>query len=81
MTQEEILKRVNKVFINVLDNTDIIIKPETVAADIEEWDSLTHILLIVETEKHFNIRFTSEEIRGFQNVGDMCSLISRKLKG
>ena len=50
----------------------------TVAADIDAWDSLTHIDLIVQIEKEFRIKFTTGEVRGFGNVGDIINLISHK---
>ena len=79
MTIEEILSQVNDIFKDVLDDDDIVLKPETTAADVDEWDSLTHIQLIVATEKHFGIKFTSTEIQGFQDVGHYCGEINRKL--
>lgn len=76
MNTEEVIKEVNAIFIDVLDDEDIVLKPETTADDIEDWDSLNHIQLVVAVEKHFNIRFTSAQIQSFQNVGDMCQFIS-----
>ena len=78
MTTEEIIKQVNTIFIDVLDNPDITIKAETTSDDIEEWDSLNHIQLVVAIEKHFKIRFTAAEIVDFSNVGEMCEAIRIK---
>lgn len=75
---DEILNQVTSVFKDVLDNDEIIVKESTTADDIEEWDSLSHIQLIVAVEKHFKIRFTSPEINGFKNVGEMCLGIQSK---
>ena len=75
----EILNQVNSIFKDVLDNDDIIVKEITTADDIEEWDSLSHMQLIVAVEKHFKIRFTSAEINNFKNVGEMCQGIQTKL--
>jgi acyl carrier protein len=80
MSSNEILAECNKIFIDQLDNTGIVLKRETTAADIEEWDSLTHIQIIVAVEKHFKIRFSSMEIPGFKSVGDMCDAIEKKIK-
>ncbi|HXP49991.1 MAG TPA: acyl carrier protein [Bacteroidia bacterium] len=79
MGTAEILNECNKIFIDQLDNDSIVLKRETTAADVEEWDSLTHIQLIVAIEKFFKIRFTTAEIQGFKNVGAMCDDIEKKL--
>ena len=76
----EILKEVNNIFIEMLDNDSIVLHNETTANDIEEWDSLTHIQLIVAIEKYFKIRFASKEIQKFRNVGDMCEAIKAKFE-
>ena len=77
-TTNEVLSEINIIFKDVLENDDLIIKNETTADDIEEWDSLSHIQLIVAIEKFFKIRFTSGEINGFTNVGQMCEAIVNK---
>jgi acyl carrier protein len=79
MTTEEIIAQLNPIFKDVLDNNDITVNYNTIAADVEEWDSLTHIQLVVAIEKHFKIRFKSGEITGFKNVGEMCEAIKLKL--
>lgn len=79
MTTGEILAQVNDIFKDVLDEDDIVLAPETTAADVDEWDSLTHIQIIVATEKHFGIKFTAAEIQGFRNVGHYCEEIQKKL--
>ena len=78
-TVDEILNQVNDIFKDVLDNDQIVVKENTKADDIEEWDSLSHIQLIVAVEKHFKVRFTTAEINGFKNVGEMCQGIQAKL--
>jgi len=79
MSTEEIIRQVNGIFTEVLDNPDITVKYETTSADIEEWDSLNHIQLVVAIEKHFKIRFTAAEIVSFANVGEMSEAIKTKL--
>jgi acyl carrier protein len=78
MEKSQILDEVQAIFREVLDNEEIVLASETTADDIEEWDSLTHIQLIVAIEKHFKIRFTSSEILSWQNVGEMIDCIANK---
>lgn len=78
MERTEILSKVQELFIDILDNEDIILTDETTAGDIEEWDSLSHIQLIVAIEKAFGIRFTSKEILSWKNVGEMIDCVQLK---
>ena len=78
MDKNQILEEVQEIFREVLDNEEIVLANETTADDIEEWDSLTHIQLIVAIEKHFKIRFTSREILSWQNVGQLIDSIAAK---
>jgi acyl carrier protein len=80
MERAEILKQLNEVFTDVLDNPDVKLEETTQASDVEEWDSLTHIQLVVATEKHFKTRFTAKEIQSWKNVGDLVSSIESKFK-
>lgn len=78
MNKDQILEEVQEIFREVLDNEEIVLNNATTADDVDEWDSLTHIQLIVAIEKHFNIRFTSREILSWQNVGEMIDCIANK---
>lgn len=78
MEKNEILLKVQDIFRDILDNEEITLSPETVADDIEEWDSLTHIQLIVAIEKFFKVKFTSKEILSWKNVGEMIDCICSK---
>ncbi|MGC5744535.1 acyl carrier protein [Chryseobacterium sp. DT-3] len=79
MDKNEILSKLTNVFRDELDNEEIVLNAETTAEDVEEWDSLSHIQLIVAVEKAFGIRFTSSEIQGWNNVGEMADSIASKL--
>ena len=78
MERNDILKQVNAIFIDTLDNEDVKLLETTAANDVEEWDSLTHIQLVVAIEKYFSIRFTSKEIQSWKNVGEMINCIQSK---
>jgi acyl carrier protein len=78
MERSEILMQINEIFIDTLDNDEIVIEETTQATDVDEWDSLSHIMLVVAIEKHFKIRFTSKEIQSWKNVGEMLNCIQEK---
>lgn len=79
MEKTEILSKLNEIFCDVLDNEDIELSYETTADDIEEWDSLSHIQLIVAIEKAFKIRLKAKEMVSWLNVGDAVESIYDKL--
>ncbi|WP_326981871.1 acyl carrier protein [Chryseobacterium sp. MYb264] len=78
MNRDEILAKLTTIFHDELDNDEIVLHFETTADDIEEWDSLSHIQLIVAVEKAFKVRFTSSEIQSWNNVGEMIDCILSK---
>lgn len=75
----DILEELNKVFCQVFKDPSIKVNDNTTAPDINNWDSLTHVYLIVAVEKRFNIKFETEELLTFQNVGDLRRSIESKL--
>ena len=77
MTRQEIFKKLNDVFYDVFGE-DITVNDATTAADIEDWDSLTHITLISEVEDEFDIKFAMKEVVGMKNVGEMVDIIERE---
>lgn len=80
MERSEIFKKVNEIFCDELDNEDIVLNDDTTADDVEEWDSLSHVQLIVAIEKAFGIKFTSNEILSWGNVGQLVDSIENRLK-
>lgn len=78
MTAQEVLTQITDIFRDVLDDDSIVLTPATTADDVEDWDSLTHIQLIVTIEKKFGFKFTTAEINGFKNVGEMVDAIIKK---
>lgn len=80
MERKIIFEKLNEIFIDVLDLDECELTEESSADDIEEWDSLSHIQLIVAIEKAFKIKFTSLEIMKWANVGEMVNSMEEKLK-
>lgn len=74
----EIIERLTPIFRNVLDDDDLTITPATKAADVDGWDSLAHIHLVVSIEKALKMRFSAEEVSSLENVGDLVALIIKK---
>ena len=70
-----VLTQVTGIFKEVLETDNIKLEYHTSAKDIEEWDSLNHIELVVAIEKHFKIKFNFSELQKFKNVGEMCDNI------
>jgi acyl carrier protein len=79
MEHSQVLKEVNDIFIDVIDNESIVLNDTSSAGDVEGWDSLTHIQLVVAIEKHFKIRFTSKEIQSWKTVGELVNSINNKI--
>ena len=78
MERNEILDKVQDVFREELELDDLVLTDETTADDVEEWDSLSHVQLVVALEKAFDIKFTSREILSWDNVGDLVDCIAKK---
>jgi acyl carrier protein len=78
MSFDQILSQVRAIMEDVFDIDDLSVTPATTAEDIEEWDSLSHIRLMVAIERKFKIKFKTAEIEGLKNVGDLVGLIGAK---
>ncbi len=78
MDEQEIYERLTKIFEDVFDEDSIKITPELTARDVDGWDSLTHIRLMLTVEKAFKIKFSASEIGKLENVGDLVKLIKAR---
>lgn len=81
MTEAEVYEALTQVFRDVFDDDDIVLTPDTTAKDIEDWDSQTHVSLIVAAEVRFGIRFRTAELESLHDVGQFAKLIQAKLGG
>jgi acyl carrier protein len=70
--------RLTIIFRDVFDDDSLVLREDLTADDVDHWDSLTHVDLVVAIEKEFRIRLTTGEISGLKNVGELTALVSRK---
>jgi acyl carrier protein len=75
----DILEILNGIFRMVFDDESLVVTRATTAKDIEEWDSLSHMNLVLAVETRFGIRIALGELKSLRNVGEMTDLIARKL--
>ena len=76
--QQEILARLQQVFDDVFLD-EVVVTPQLSAHDVEEWDSLLHISLVLAVEEAFDIRFRVGEVEATKNVGDFIRLIEKRM--
>jgi acyl carrier protein len=80
MDEREIYTRLNEVFYDVFEEDTIKVTPELSAKDVDSWDSLTHIRLVLTVEKAFKIKFSTSEVGKLQDVSDLVALILIKTR-
>lgn len=80
MDQANLYQQLTAIFRDVLDDDSLDLKPELTAKDVDGWDSLTHLRLLLSVEKAFRVRFTTAEIGKLENVGDLATLIQSRLQ-
>jgi acyl carrier protein len=78
VTREDVFSKLSKIFEEVMDIDEVDLHDDTTAADIEEWDSLSHVRLIVSVERSFGIRFTNKEVEQLKTVGELVDAILEK---
>lgn len=76
---DDLLQRMTPIFRDVLDNDALALRDDLTAKDVEEWDSLNHVKLVIAIENGFKVKFTTREISSWQNVGDMKRTLQQKL--
>jgi acyl carrier protein len=75
LTREQIFERTNEIFRDVFDDDSITVTDATTADDVEDWDSLMHINLVLAIENGFGMKFTMGEVTGMKNVGEMADIL------
>lgn len=76
----EIKERLQEIFRDIFDDEELEIRDDMSAKDIEDWDSLAQINLIIAIEKEFGVKFNLEEVSKLKNIGEMLELINLKLE-
>ena len=79
MDRNEILKRIEEIFREELEQDELVLTDETTAEDVEGWDSLSHVQLVAAMEEAFGIEFKSREILSWDNIGDLIDCIEKKV--
>jgi len=81
MTDPEIYDILNKIFRQVLEDDSIVLTPSTTADDIEGWDSMNHIFIVVELSRTLNIKFHAAEMEELKNIGELVAIVKEKIAG
>lgn len=79
MNRTEIFEKLTDIFRDVFDDESITLTESTTAADIEDWDSLTHITLLSAVEEEFEVKFGMKAVQNLKNVGELADLIAASL--
>lgn len=74
-----LINELQEIFRDIFDEDDLVLTADMSAEDIEDWDSLTHMQLIIAIEKKYNIKFTTDEIIAANNVGEFVHILEGKL--
>jgi acyl carrier protein len=76
--EDHILTGLTAVFREVFDDDELVLKPDLTADDVDGWDSLSHIRLILSVQKKFGVKFSPVEMNRLKNVGDLIALTRAK---
>ncbi|HTB33409.1 MAG TPA: acyl carrier protein [bacterium] len=70
--------RLQQVFRDIFDEPALVLRRDMTAADVDAWDSLSHIALLAAVEKEFGVRFNLADVKGLKNVGDLMDVLEKK---
>ena len=79
MTDDQIYAGLTAIFHDAFDDPDLVLRPDMTAADIEGWDSMKMVAIIVAVEGRFGIHLRSREVDGLSTVGDLAAAVARKV--
>ena len=75
----DVMETLTGIFRDIFDSPSLVLHDAMTAADVENWDSLNHIDLIVAIEKKFKVKFTTKDVTSLKTVGDLADLVQKKL--
>ena len=78
-SREELLAKIRATLADLLDNKDLQISESTAADEVDDWDSINHVRLLIELERQLGFRFRADEAGGLKNVGELIDLVQAKL--
>lgn len=79
MEKKEILEKLQEIIRETIDNDDVLVTNDTIATDVDGWDSLAQVMIIGEIRNQFGVKLTASEVATLANVGAMVDAISSKL--
>ncbi|WP_298499413.1 acyl carrier protein [uncultured Algibacter sp.] len=80
MNKEEILTIIRKSFIRVLEHDNFQLNETTTAKDVDGWESITHLLIMNDIEKSFDIKFKLMDLMAMENIGDLINTVKKEIK-
>ncbi|PWH82414.1 acyl carrier protein [Algibacter marinivivus] len=80
MNKEDILVIIRKSFVKILEHENFVLDDSTTAKDVDGWESITHLLIMNEVEKSFNIKFKLMDLMSMENVGDLINVVKKEIK-
>ena len=78
-SREDLLAKIRATLADLLDNNELQLSESTVADDVDDWDSINHVRLLIELERQLGFRFRADEAGGLKNVGELIDLVQAKL--
>lgn len=79
MSETEVLAKLTEIFRDLFELPELVLDKNMRAEDIDEWDSVNHVMLVVEVERQFKIKFNTAEVEQMKNVGDLVQIIIGKV--
>jgi acyl carrier protein len=80
MDRNEVLKKIIEVCLDVFENDELVLDENSCSANVEEWDSLSHLSIISDLEDEFDISFSLDEMTNIRNLGELADAVMRKIQ-